>query len=443
MHPVDAKDVISEYYRTLLPLVETSRGLTPTGIFELNTSRTPEFVARVLRRKAFDFHPRRSAAMLVLFAAILTQLFKWTAIILASRFFYRNRKEHLQLLASAEAIFVGFVTSRQKALIAKDFDGFRETLPVGSNQCITIGLRLPSVGFKQYLKGGERVIPVMSFITMRMVFASILGQLRLYRSIKSNTRLSQTHVEVQFFADVVSGHSIASFIVANAAARLLNRCSHSAKFYFPMERHDWELLTMTHIRNKANICAVQACTFSPMDLNMYHCTGGAPLYRQAIPNVLYFVDSEWRAVFSEHLNFKCRMEKLLKTRFSDHVFPLNLDTHSKNILYLASINHVKLNLDLEALILLTEKFSVHIRLHPSLRQEGLDSRFKIADDLSASYAWCIFADTSMVFQLECDKSRLLFIDHAAIPAQDPTLWHPEFGSRRVTPEHLRQVCLAT
>lgn len=433
------KERIENYFSAIHPVIAASGSATPSGIFELNTSRRPRFAQWIIGG-APQTRSSQAAATWSLFRASLREFTKWTLISLMARLLYRRRAVHRRALLHAQHVFIGFVTKRNTRLVAKDFDGFRECLP-GNAPKLSIGLRLPFLGMRDYLRGDQDVLPVMAHVSLSDVAAAIARQLKLARAVMSDRTLD-AHIRDTCLQDIQSGHAVASQLIGTTVAKLAKKTPANARLYFPMERHDWEQLALTALQRVRHTEAVQNCTFSPLDLNMYRCPTYGPAYRHAQPDRLHAIDSHWARVFRDELGLDCQIDIAPRNRFTGNRFKLELDGHSPSLLYLASINHDKLKRDLAVLATLADRCSVEVRLHPSLAQLVLPHGIKQSKTLADNYGWCVFADTSMVFQLDCDHSRLLFIEHPDIPTQDPTAWFPDFGARRIRADALQKTIVA-
>jgi hypothetical protein len=425
---VQPRAVIDAYYSSLSGAIADIPTATPSGVFELNASRHPRFAQELLG--GFN-HGSEAAAPPVrnIILGTMRDLAKWLFIWLLGRVFYRRRSQHLLALGHAKLVFIGFVTSRGGQLVAKDFDGFRESLPMDASS-ISIGLRLPFLGLRRYLQGDEDVLPVLAYARLADVLKGIVQQVFLARALLTSTSIRNETRSV-CLRDILSGHAVASYVVGQTVAWLSKSTQISTTIYFPMERHDWEQIALTQLSGVRRTEAVQNCTFSPADLNMYRCTRHAPSYRQAMPDRLHVIEARWGQVFRDELGLTCEITTLVKHRFSGTRYPLVLDGVTPRVLYLASINRDKLMLDLEALFPLCNRIKVEVRLHPSLRSYPLPACFARSVGLSGSFGWCVFSDTSMVFQLDCEHEHLLFIEHDCIPSQDPTQWFADFGSQRI------------
>lgn len=422
MKPLDA------YLASLQTVIATLPGDTPSGVFELNTSRQPGFCQWVMRHGASPGGVSSIPLGCILKAA-LRDLAKWLSITLLARVFYRQRRRHLNALEQSRRIFAGFVTERNSRLVAKDFDGFRDTLPPEPS-ALTLGLRLPYLGMRKYLSGDEDVLPVLAHARLTDVLAGLMRQWKLARAMHYAPGVGAP-AKMLCISDMLSGHAVASFVIGKTVSRLARRSSQEATIYLPMERHDWEQIALFLLEGARRTEAVQNCTFSPADLNMYHTAAIAPRYRQVMPHELHVLDTAWERVFREALGFSCKVTPMTQHRFSGTRFSLVLDGQTPRLIYLASINREKLAADLGALSALLDRVAIEVRLHPSLNDYPLPAGFTRSNDLSGPYGGCVFADTSMVFQLNCARENLIFIEHDTLPNQNPTRWFPDFGSRQI------------
>ena len=426
--------ILKQYGRFLSRIDFDAANEMPSGLFELNTSRSPHFVQWVI-----DGCTNKGSAVsswvLIDSIFILRDLAKWTCISLLCGFLYKKKKNHLKLLKTTKIIFVGFVDQRKGKLYAKDYEGFRERIEL-KNQSLTIGLRLPRLNLFKYMRGGNDVMPVFAFVRFKDLLYGLSKQ-RKFQQIVQKLENLPAEMKKMCVRDIHSGHALGSFLLGTTVARLCQNTSRNAKVYFPMERHDWEQVAITKLSGLRRIEAVQNCTFSSYDLNMYRHTPGLPNFRKTIPDKINVLDSDWKRVFQEKLGFNCKISVMQKHRFSEKAILLNLNGETPRLLYLASINREKLFLDFEALTPLSRKLFIEVRLHPSLNHVALPAGFRKATDISHSYGWCVYADTSMVFQLKCKREYLLFIQHESFPNQDPTRWFSGFGSRQISASRLK------
>jgi len=414
---------------------ETAKEMT-SGLFELNTSLNPYFVKWVL-----DGSPHKGLATspdhIYDLIWLLRDLAKWSLIILLVAIFYKKKKKHLKILKKSKKVFVGFVNLHHGQLNAKDYEGFRQS--IGSKALsITIGLRLPNINLVQYIRGSKDVIPVLAFVRFRDLFAGLAKQ-RIFHEKVFKSKNVPAEMKTLCARDIKSGHALGSFLIGETVARLCRSTSRNAKVYFPMERHNWEQLAITRLSGIRRTEAVQNCTFSAVDLNMYCHTPGLPNFRKTVPDKLHVLDSNWKFVFMRKLKFKCEISIMKKHRFSKKNILLNLNGQTPRILYLASINQEKLFLDLNTLSNLRGQIIIEVRLHPSLMNVALPIGFTKANSISGAYGWCVYADTTMVFQLKCKREYLLFIRHESFPNQDPTRWISGFGSRQVSASRINSI----
>src|SRR5262249_33823500 len=118
-------------------------------------------------------------------------------------------------------------------------------------------------------------------------------------------------------------------------------------------------------------------------------------------------------------------------RFSAQRFMLRLEGGVRRILYLGSINAEKVARDLRALATLRDTVEVEIRLHPSCANLPAAAGVVQQTGFDGTHGACIYADTTMVFQLDTDRSRLVFIDHPGFPNQDPAAFFTSWPGRTV------------
>ncbi len=416
---------IEEYYSRISPICRLADETGASAIFELNTSNNSEVAVAVLEGTAL-YPCRRGSGWPAFVLGCLRELLKRIVLYILARVLGRNRHRDHEHLRTANTVLVGFVAPRGDILVAKDFEGFREAY-LFDKRVVTLAQHLPFTPWRRYF-GEKNVVPVEAHIRFLDVFRSLRILARLYAAIRRDVRLKGTLVECVFLEDFCNGHAIGSMLYARTVARLLEDTASDAVVCLPMERHEWEQVLLLELIEKRTVIAVQACSFSPDDLNMYVAGPPAPRYRRLVPHRLFVISEQWAEVFRK-LGFDCVIEVARRHRFSNTSFHLRLQAGTGRILYLGSINEAKVSRDLEALQMLKNQWKIHIRLHPSLANVPQARFFLKAKDLSEAYDWCFFSDTSMVFQLKCDTRRLVWIDHEHFPNQDPTRWFPDWPGR--------------
>ncbi|MEN9902234.1 MAG: hypothetical protein RL651_898 [Pseudomonadota bacterium] len=434
------KASLESYHKEIRAVFSVCPTDTTSALFEVNTSRIPSFSNWIVTGR-FDAAILSGSLCYLMFRSCIRDLAKWGVIWILGQFLYSRRSQHLRELPCAERIFVGFVTLRANQLTSKDYDGFRESLSGGLAE-LSFGLRLPFVGLKRYLEGDANVLPVLAYVRFNDVVSGIRRQLKLARVLASSPGVSPA-ILATFRQDVATGHPVASYVIGKTVGALCRKTAPQTTLYFPMERHDWEQIALANVSGIRRVEAVQNCTFSPLDLNMYLIEKLSPAYRQAMPDCLHVLDDSWGDVFQNELGFSCEIRQLEKHRFSNECFKLQLDGRTPRLLYIGSINPVKLQLDLEALASLRNHVTVEVRLHPSLSNYTLPAGFARSIELNGRFGWCVFADTSLVFQIDCARDYMIFIEHDSIPTQDPTAWFPNFGSSRMVASDVASLCART
>ncbi len=430
---------VERYFHFLSSRLKINSSAYTSPFFELNTSRTPKLVQAILCNEIEQATPIGLSVkikfFLILVIGTLRFTFKWIFIAVLVKIFYKNRLLDIKALQGSDVILVGFVAMRNGSLEAKDFDGFSERFDKNA-KISTIGLRLPSIPISKYLAGNERVIPLLSYVRFPVIFKCLLKQFVSGVNLLKNFDLPLSLQEV-CAEDWTRGHSCGSYILGDAIEFMVMLSRPTAVIYFPLERHDWEQVAITRIKGSRRIECVQNCTFSPMDLNMYLNFRCAPGYRGTQPDRLHVINKQWASVFRESLGFSCPIDVMDKHRFSDASMRINLDGLKKRILVISGINKQKLDLDLRALLPIANCYEIEVRIHPSILNYPLPPTFKSASiNLEQRYGWCVYADTSMVFQLVCDRRYLLYIDHEGIPNQNPAQWFDDFGSANIKAANL-------
>jgi hypothetical protein len=122
---------------------------------------------------------------------------------------------------------------------------------------------------------------------------------------------------------------------------------------------------------------------------------------------------------------------LKSNRFSGVSFPIQLSAASPRVLYVGSITRRKVAKDLEVLAEMPAPYEVEARLHPSLIDIPLPGRIRVSKEIEGSYNSVVYADTSMVFQFECDRSKLIFLDHPDMLNQDPAAFLNDWPGRTI------------
>lgn len=422
---------LEDYFKKLGPITQIGNGAIPNGIFELNTSRSSVYCKSVLDGSAFDKSGVAPPNTPRLYYQLSKQALKWLFLIVLAKLEYREKSRHRELLNDCQRAFVGFAVERDSQLVAKDFDGVRETLPEKNAAALSLALKHPTVDFIRYLRADEYILPVIAYVKMKHVLAAFSGQLALLRAIQKTAAVRSSRVEQQCSEDICSGHAISSHILGVAIGELLANTRALEEVYFPTERHDWEQIALHIIAHKKISYCIQNCTFSPYDLNMYVVGNFAPEYRKAQPSKLSVISHQWKNVFQTQLRYRCPLDQLKQDRITGRPIPVAFNPNVCRILYLSSINKGKLLLDLEALKPLALEMEIEVRVHPSISAGPLEQGFKLSNTIEGEFSWCVFADTSMVFQLQYPHEQLVFISHDTLLTQDPTEWFTDFGSRSV------------
>jgi hypothetical protein len=408
---------LERYLASVASLVRASGDATPCAVFELSTSADPLFAQKVLDGTASAPDARTPASHRGRLAFIVRESLKFVVLWALGWRWRFGHRDAFRALARAEALLVGYVAVRDGRAVAQDFRGFVDT-ELRDRRIATIGRRLPQTPVRAYFAAcGTDVIPVEACLRWRDLLRGLRAGLRLLRAAADLPPSSPVRAVVA--QDVGGGHMMSGWLGAHGtAARIVQHLPHSAPVCLPMERHDWELLLTRAVRARGySVWAVQNCSFSPFDLNMYAALRGAPDYRNAQPDRLFLLAPVWENVFRE-LGLACAMSVLSSHRFSGVSFPLRLAS-GHGLLYLGSINAEKVRRDLRTLAALPEPSRVQLRLHPSLANLPEAAAFGRQKDFDTPYGLCVYADTTMVFQLDADRSRLCFLDHEGFPNQDP------------------------
>ncbi len=426
------RQALERYCAQVRDLVRASDGAVPSAVYELSTSASPEFAQRVLDDRALEQVKVPSVATCV--AKLVVRETLKMLVLSATGLLWRMRHGRVAMrsLRESTAVQVGFVAIREGRAVAHDFHGFTETV-LRDQRVAVLGRRLPQESMRTYL-GYCRppVVAIEAYLRWSDLWSGLTAAIRLRRRVASLSATRGTVVEQHVNADIVSGHMMSGWMMARAVIRLVTR--HTAPetpVCLPMERHDWETLVTQSLsdRNRA-VWAVQNCTFSPLDLNMYAAVGGAPRYRSAVPQRLFVVSQSWGTIFAE-LGMRAPPTILEQHRFSAQRLPLRLAPGVRRILYIGSINAQKVIRDLQALRTLRGSVEVEIRLHPSCANLPAAADFTRQPGLDGTYGACVFADTTMVFQLETDRSRLVFLDHPGFPNQNPAAFFASWPGKTV------------
>ncbi|WP_445678487.1 hypothetical protein [Radicibacter daui] len=424
-----AKAAVEAYMASLAPLTEEGAGIA-SAIFELSTSADPVYSRLVLKTARIQAAADRTTGWLAICRGTLRELAKFMARSLLIRLLRRTsaNRDH-RAVAGAEAILVGFLADSGGGLVAKDFAGFCETELTG-RRIVACGLRLPQVSWRRYLGDRGASVPLEAHFRFVDLAQALRRQILFYRALRSVPALRGSRIDAAFVADFASGHATGSMLYAAAAARLAQYAP-DAVVCLPMERHDWEQLLIARLRAAGRqIWAVQNCTFSPNDLNM-RVPDNAPRHRRLSPDLLFVIGPHWPAIFAD-LGVTTPTTALRRHRFSGATYDLKLSKQGRGILYLGSINYAKVSRDLAALSLIRDKIGVWVRLHPTMTEMPLAQSFPRATDLSAHYGYCVYADTTMVFQLRTDQRRLAYLDHPDIPNQDPAGWFDDWPGTTIS-----------
>lgn len=425
MSTQDCLKVVEDYFCSLEPLIKACGDSIPSGIFELNTSRSPGFSRMVLMGGHLENTNLHYYSWLKFIPTAARQILKWLAIILLSKFYYRNRKRHEKELRETDAVFVGFGRKQNNKLVPKDFVGLVDSKQFKTSKTSFVSLRLTNVSFRDYFSLDPNTIPILGYVKLSTIFSALIQQKKLIDASRVCNQFSNTVIHETILSDFESGHAVSSYVIGHTIASLLNATlADSCEVHFPFERHDWEQLSMYSLRKELIICWVQSCTFSPQDLNMYQSNSG-PAYRKAIADKIYVLSDKWKSVIQKNLLIDTNFHVLESNRFSGTTIRLTFNDKSNCVAYIASINRKKVEKDLEVLSNLGNSYSVDVRLHPSLKDIELPPNVKLNHELDGEYKLCVFADTSMVFQLDNDPKRLVFIVHDSIPNQNPTKWFSE------------------
>lgn len=430
-HALDrAREALDSYFTAIAPLSRCAEDI-PSAAFELSTSAHPEttqyiFDGRILESTVCPSHGRILLRFL-LRETIKLALFK----MLALGWRIRHGRHASETRRWASALMVGFANFRDGRLMLQDYAGFVET-EMAIARRVSLALRLPQISVCAFFYGcSAEIQPVYAFMRWSDLISGWRAIRRQLRAIRSEPRLAGTRVEALALQDVASGHFMHGWLIARAIKRCATQdISPAAPVIFPMERHDWELLSMCWLQAaKRRVWAVQNCTFSPNDLNMYAGLAAAPAYRNTLPDRLYVLAGRWSSVF-EALGLTVPLRVLQRHRFSSQCFSLDLRAGVSKLLYLGSINRRKVAQDL-AILAQFSGIEVELRLHPSMTDLPEAAGFARAGTLDACYGAAVYADTTMVFQLHTDRSRLLFLDHPAFPNQDPACFFTDWPGKTI------------
>lgn len=434
--------IINKYYNCF-------RGLkffpiSGSGIFEIDTSRMSEFV-RWIAEWATDLEHGKSKddrktsrlkgyfVFLTILSFIPREIFKWTVIWFMGRFWYKKRQLHIDLLGRSQRLFIGFCVYELDRFSAKDFRGFVSEKQSRVETNLNLVLKLPSVKWKDYIAGDDRSLPIFAYIKFNQVIKTVFNQIQLLKSLMAQFEVGHP-ILIQHATDLKNGHTIASVLISLSISNILHNHTKSLVITLPFERHDWEQLIIHNLKSRFRIEAVQACTFSPNDLNMYVVDTRLPClhYRTVSPHQIYSINKKWSVIISKRLGANTSISVLRKNRFSGINYAIQFSKASRVVLYISGINPRKTELDINVLLSCRDNIIVQARVHPSIKNYLVNSsRVKYCADISDTYLACVYADTSMVFQLVCDRSRLVYISHTVIQDQNPTDWFSNYGTMKI------------
>lgn len=405
-----------ERFDDMRSLVETG---VPSILFEGSTSAFPHITHAALQGD-YGQPPSPSKLSLIFLRFVARETAKFLLIkALALVWRLHHQRQANRNFACASVVLAGFHAEKDGALHPKDFAGFLET-KLRQHRVVSLALRLPKQSLPRFFRlCDDHVVPVAAFFRWRD-FVSGLRRARSLLRHYEKRRAALGLIHPLLIASVSRGHFMHSWLTAKAiTVRMEKHAGAATVLCLPMERHDWEILTLYWQQARGRcVWAVQNCTFAPTDFNMYPCIEAAPSFRKAQPDRLFCISKSWAQVFKS-LGFTMPIELLSQHRFSRATYPVLTDADASAVLYLGSINRTKVEFDLKALTGLKKDLNVHFRLHPSMAGKLDLGAFAEDAPLDLPYRYIFYADTSMIFQIEGDAARFIFLDHAEIPNQDP------------------------